>query len=241
MTSEQGQAREHMGIAVASSMHEVVEHFPRWRLEKRDNAIEDYVHDRFPLAIDFVEGRRLRASDLPRERFERHLSIITDARALDGRSTATEALVIDALRALYHEEVPLDSLVEWEGNLLTTVGINVLMTLLTGGGGTVFSNANARLGVGDSATAAAVGQTNLQAATNKLFKAMNATYPLIASPDVNFQSTFGSAEANFVWNEVVTANGAAPPTDIILNRVVQALGTKTAGATWTLTETITWS
>lgn len=128
-----------------------------------------------------------------------------------------------------------------EGNILVTAGITLLWTLLAGGGGTAFSNANARLGVGDSNAAEAVGQTDLQAAVNKLRKAMNATYPTIAGAVITFQSTFSTAEANFTWLEVGTFNSGAGAT--MLNRKVPVggLGTKASGASWTLTETITLS
>jgi hypothetical protein len=40
-----------------------------------------------------------------------------------------------------------------------------------------YTNANARLGVGDSSAVFAATQTDLQAVTNKLRKAMDASYP----------------------------------------------------------------
>jgi hypothetical protein len=42
---------------------------------------------------------------------------------------------------------------EFEGNVLLNEGINEMLLLLTGGAGTAYSNANAYLGVGDSAPA----------------------------------------------------------------------------------------
>ena len=50
------------------------------------------------------------------------------------------------------------------GNLLTTAGLNRLTSLMIGAGGQAATNTATRLGVGNSATAAAVGQTDLQAA-----------------------------------------------------------------------------
>jgi hypothetical protein len=121
-----------------------------------------------------------------------------------------------------------------EGNILVTAGITALLNLLIAAGGTAFNNANANLGVGDSATAAAIGQTDLQAASNKVRAAMVATYPQVATNTVTFRSDFTAA--NFVWNEWGTFNAAAAGT--MLNRKVEALGTKASG-TWTLTVTIT--
>src|SRR3954471_16683 len=54
--------------------------------------------------------------------------------------------------------------VEAPGNLLTTAGLQRLTNLLIGAGGQALTNTASRLGVGNSPTAAAVGQTDLQAA-----------------------------------------------------------------------------
>lgn len=131
---------------------------------------------------------------------------------------------------------PVEVIVE-EGNLLTTAGLTALMTLLTGGGGTAFNNANSYLGVGDSTTAAAVGQTDLQAATNKLRKAMDAGYPQVSAGTVTWRATFGTSDANWAWQEWGVFNAAAAGT--MLNRKVTSLGTKTSAATWQLTVTVT--
>ena len=126
--------------------------------------------------------------------------------------------------------------VEVEGNLLMTAGATILWNLLIGAGGTVFSNANAYIGVGDSTTAASAGQTDLQAATNKLRKAMDATYPQVSTNTCVFRSTFGTSDANYAWAEWAVFNASTSGT--MLNRKVEALGTKSAGSTWTLTLTL---
>jgi hypothetical protein len=118
-----------------------------------------------------------------------------------------------------------------EGNILVTAGIQLLEDLLIAAGGTAFNNANARIGVGDSSTAAAVGQTDLQAAANKLRKGMEATFPSRSGTTVSFKSSFGTSEANFAWNEWAIFNAASGGT--MLNRKVESLGTKASG-TWTL-------
>lgn len=124
---------------------------------------------------------------------------------------------------------------EIEGNLLVTAGLNAMLTLLIGGGGTAFNNANANLGVGDSATAAAIGQTDLQAGANKTRAVMVATYPTTpASGATSFRSDFTGA--NYAWQEWGIFNAAAAGT--MLNRKVESLGTKASG-TWTLTATVT--
>lgn len=133
---------------------------------------------------------------------------------------------------------PVESL-DLPGNILVTAGITLLLNLLIGAGGTVYSNANAHLGVGDSTTAAAIGQTDLQASTNKLRKAMDATYPSVSTNVLTARATFGTSDANFAWEEVALFNASSSGT--MLNRKVGALGTKTSAATWVLTLTITIS
>ena len=123
-----------------------------------------------------------------------------------------------------------------DGNLLVTTGIQLLEDLLIAAGGTAFNNANARIGVGDSSTAAAIGQTDLVAATNKVRVAMDATFPSRSGTTISFKSTFGSAVANWVWNEWAIFNAASAGT--MLNRKVESLGTKASGSSWVLTCTI---
>ena len=155
----------------------------------------------------------------------------------DGDWTADE---IDAGLAGAPSEVR-----EASGNLLVTAGITAMLNLLIGAGGTAFNNANAYLGVGDSTTAAAIGQTDLQAATNKLRKAMDATYPShtdgtgSGAATVTFRATFGSSDANFAWQEWIVANSPTAGTGRALNRKVESLGTKASGTTWVFTVTLT--
>lgn len=127
-----------------------------------------------------------------------------------------------------------------DGNILVNAGINAMWTLVAGTGGTKFDNSNAYLGVGDSSTAASAGQTDLQASTNKLRKAMNVSYPTYGtSQKATWQSDFGSSEANYAWEEFAVFNASSSGT--MLNRKVSAQGTKTAGQTWTLSLEITLS
>ena len=138
----------------------------------------------------------------------------------------------------YEKGLPFE-VKEVEGNLALNEGIGEFLLLLTGGSATAYNNANSRLGVGDSSTAAAATQTDLQAATNKLYKAVDATYPTIADQTVTFRATFGSAEANFAWEEYTVDNGATAAKN--LNRKVSSLSTKLSGQTWVLDLQITWS
>lgn len=140
--------------------------------------------------------------------------------------------------------------VEAAGNLLTTAGLNRITSLIIAGGGQGATNTSARLGVGNSTTAAAVGQTDLQAAAgagNRQFKIMDATYPQQSNGVLTFKSTFASGDANFAWEEWCVDIGTPTVADgttvsaLMLNRKVQSLGTKTSAGTWALTATITIS
>lgn len=137
-----------------------------------------------------------------------------------------------------------------DGNLLMYGGASCQWQTLIGNGTatsgqtlTYFNNGNAYIGVGDSNTAEAATQTDLQAASNKLRKAMDATYPThtdgttSGSASVSFRSTFATSDANYAWAEWAIFNGSSGGR--MLNRKVQSLGTKTSAASWQLTVTLT--
>jgi hypothetical protein len=104
-----------------------------------------------------------------------------------------------------------------------------------------------RIGVGDSVTAAAYAQTDLQAATNKYYQLVSGA-PAIATgaapATLTFSAVFGTGNANYAWQEFVTdegtASNAGPVVAVCLNRGVSAQGTKASGQTWTATETISF-
>lgn len=140
--------------------------------------------------------------------------------------------------------------VESVGNLLTTAGLNLITSLIIGAGGQAATNTAARIGTGNSSTAAAVGQTDLQAAAgaaNRWFQVMDATYPTQANGVITFRSTFASADGNYTWSEwgvdigTPTVTSSAVVNALLLNRKVEALGTKASGSSWVLTATITLS
>ena len=121
-------------------------------------------------------------------------------------------------------------------NIFLTVGTNELWKLATGQSSNTFTNAQATIGIGDSSVAAAITQTDLQAATNKTYKAMNASYPTVPSAgSVQFQALFGGTDANYVWAEFVIRHAASL---ICIDRGVSAMGTKAAGTSWTATVTL---
>lgn len=132
---------------------------------------------------------------------------------------------------------------------LTNAARNKMVTALVSGAAIspAFNNANATISVGDSATAYANTQTELQAATNRVRKAMMATFPTDSGAGVlTFKSQFTTSEANYAWNEWGVFDGAGtggPPTTggTMLNRKQEALGTKTSAQTWEITATLTFT
>jgi hypothetical protein len=138
---------------------------------------------------------------------------------------------------------------EAHSNLLTTAGLGRITSLIIGGGGQAATATAARLGVGNSSTAAVVGDTDLAASSgsgNRQFQVMDATYPQQSAGVMTFKSTFATGEANFVWNEwaidigTPTVTAGTTVNAVLLNRKVASLGTKVSGS-WVLTTTITIS
>jgi hypothetical protein len=122
---------------------------------------------------------------------------------------------------------------------LTNAGRNLIAAMLVGEAVDPFDAANAYLGVGDSSTAYSAAQTDLQAASNKLRKGMEATYPSRATNVLSFRSLFGTGDANWHWQEWALFNAAAAGD--MLSRKVEDLGTKTSAQSWLLTVDITVS
>lgn len=102
---------------------------------------------------------------------------------------------------------------------------------------TAFNAANAHIGAGDSTTAFDAGQTDLQAATNKLRKAQEASYPTRSGNVLTFRSLFGTADANWAWQEWGIFNASSA--GVMMSRKVESLGTKTSAQSWQVTATIT--
>lgn len=135
---------------------------------------------------------------------------------------------------------------------------NGWIALLGGVAGTTmspkFGAANARVGVGTSSTAAAFAQTTLigdtgAASSTSYFKLCSGA-PTIATGSapvtLTFTAVFGSAVANFAWNEFGSDAGTADSVSnattggTFFNRGVSAQGSKVGGQTWTATETISF-
>lgn len=134
------------------------------------------------------------------------------------------------------------------GNLLVTAGLTRLMSLLNGAGGQAATNTATRLGTGNGAGSAAVGDTDLSAsagAANRWFQVMDATFPSVATNVLTAKSTFATGDGNYAWNEwgidigTPTVTSSAVVNATLLNhKTSAALGTKTTGS-WALTVTIT--
>lgn len=130
---------------------------------------------------------------------------------------------------------------EGEDNCLLNSGIDEIWDLVTGavsGASHIFDNSHATIGVGDSTTVANATQTDLQAAVNKTYKGMEGGFPTSTTQKVTLKSSFGSAEANYAWEEWVVKQATSAK---CLNRKVSSMGTKASASTWTLEVTITLS
>jgi hypothetical protein len=150
---------------------------------------------------------------------------------------------------------PYEDHTDYDCNLIVQNG---WVALLGGVAGTTmspkFDSTHGRVGVGTSVTAAAYAQTTLvgdtgAASTTSYFKLVSGA-PTIATgstpPTLTFSAVFGTAVANFAWQEFGTDAGTADSVSnattggTFFNRGVSSQGTKASGQTWTATETISF-
>jgi len=145
------------------------------------------------------------------------------------------------------------------GNLLVTEGLNQATQLFIGSGGVTFSNTHGLVTVGDSSTAAAVGDTYVTATftsgSNCYQNPNDASFPTQSNGVVNSQSTFGSGVSNFAWNTwawaiyngtaaasaTLSAHGTGSNQAVLVNHKVASLGTKGSGAAWVFSSSTTLS
>lgn len=99
------------------------------------------------------------------------------------------------------------------------------------------------IGVGTDSTAATTAQTKLNptVAGSVLLQACDATFPSRAALVLTFKSTFGTAVANFTWNEAGVFNGTVNGTSTMFNRVIIGPFAKTSAVSIAYTTTITQS
>jgi hypothetical protein len=84
-------------------------------------------------------------------------------------------------------------------NLIVDAGkVSILKYIgnLSGGG------YSAQIGVGDSTTAAASGQTDLQASSNKYWKSIATSDRVLLVTTLYLSVDFGYSEGNYTWNEL---------------------------------------
>ena len=146
---------------------------------------------------------------------------------------------------------PEDGVTEEPGNLMVTVGLNLLTSLLEGGAGTPFAHADAIVGVGAGTTTATVADTALtdDNTSNAYYQQADSSYPTQSNGTITCQCTFASGNANFAWQEWCLATGSGGITAgdhlsavatgvVMLNHKVASLGTKSSGASWVFAATI---
>ncbi len=120
---------------------------------------------------------------------------------------------------------------------ITNTGAILAAQCLMNDSATFLNSSNSHLGVGDSNTAFSAAHTDLQAASNKLRKAMESGYPTRSSGALTFRSLFGTSDANWAWAEWGVFNASSSGT--MFSRKVESLGTKTSAQSWQLTATVT--
>ncbi len=217
-----GKGKSEVGVLSNQEIHDRSNHSTRWQITRFS---EDVFMNRVKSLWDKASEALILAGY-----YFRHGNIaayekwkaLSDVLMAEGESNAYNISVI-------------------EGNILLNEGINALWNIACGNGSeTAWNNANARLGVGDSSTAENATQTDLQASTNKLYKAMDGGYPTSGtSQKGTWKSTFGSSEANYAWNEFVIDNGGTALKT--MNRKVSSQGTKISGQIWAASADITLS
>lgn len=121
-------------------------------------------------------------------------------------------------------------------NIILDTGAEEMLKLITGTGGTQYSNANAYIYVGDSSTAEQASQSGVLASTNKAGAKMDSGYPTVEGRQAVFRASFGDSQANFAWREISITNGSGA-SSIAMNRKVASLGTKVTG-TWSVQVTV---
>ncbi len=144
---------------------------------------------------------------------------------------------------------------EEDGNLLTRLGRKRLIDRLVGTASNQALDAtHARIGTGNSATAAVDTDTDLGAAAgaaNRQFQLVDSA-PVVgtgaSSGVVTMVATFGTGVGNYAWAEWGIDGGTASGTTVtadtnttpgLSNHKITALGTKTSAASWVFTVTIT--
>lgn len=123
-------------------------------------------------------------------------------------------------------------------NMIVTAGLGFITSRLKD----ALSGVMSHMGVGDSSTAAATGQTDLQAATNKVRVALTSTTQVtttVTNDGIQFVATFGAGTGTFGITEAGIFNAASAGT--MLARTVFSVINKGANDTLTITWKITFA
>jgi len=124
-------------------------------------------------------------------------------------------------------------------NIIVTVGKNLTLDRLFGLSAAV---AITSVGVGTDSTAATVGQLQLNPTVVGTVLVQTADAGTVrAAQVVTITATFGTAVANFTWNEAGLFNGNVNGTSIMFNRVVIGPFAKTAAVSIVYQTTVTQS
>jgi hypothetical protein len=134
-----------------------------------------------------------------------------------------------------------------KSNVLLQSGMLEMWDLIKGASALHFNSTDTKIGIGDDATAAGPSQTDLIAATNKTYIAMDSGWPKTRTDDgalgygvFQTKATFATGDANYAWAEAVVKNTNGG-SNKCLCRAATGWGTKTSAATWVATHTITLS
>ena len=125
-------------------------------------------------------------------------------------------------------------------NLMLDEGVDEMFDLLTETNAIdYYTNALARMGVGNGNGAAVKTQTALLGGSTA-FAVMEGGFPDLGTAQrVDFKGSYASGIAEFAWEEFSVDNAAGPNAN--LQRLVSAKGTKSTGETWTAEIQITGS
>ena len=110
----------------------------------------------------------------------------------EKQADGSEKLVRDTINKNLVVNVGKDSILKYLGNI-------------TGGG---YGNA---IGVGDSTSSVAAGQTDLQASSNKYWKTIASSERVYVRPTLFLSADFGYSEGNFTWNELGLRDNQGSP------------------------------
>lgn len=119
-------------------------------------------------------------------------------------------------------------------NCLLNAGITQILNLLIDDNEDHFDAP--QIGVGNSSTAAAPAQTDLQGASQD-WHAMEGGFPTVVDQTITFQGQFGDGHAEFNWLECAVRQAGAATT--VLNRILGNKGTKVAVEVWSARDLIT--